>query len=115
MKLTHYQKEYLLLHFFKNDEYAGWEGIARKLLDTGKCIVAGKECIWVGGIGNFIKTSEAEDAIDCLLYNFDFNALISSKWFKEHTIEYTDELDRKISALKAEYYETLDIEHYIIN
>jgi len=60
--LTEIQKEFLLKNFFTNENYAGWRSIATKLLTTGKCIVPGSKCIWHGGIGNFIKTAEAEDA-----------------------------------------------------
>jgi|TARA_R110000851_G_scaffold47424_1_gene115005 hypothetical protein len=82
-KLTEYQAEFLLDNFFKNYEYAGWRGIAEKLLEKGMCIVAGTEPIWRGGIGNFIETSEASDAIDCLVYQFDLDYFLSSAMYKE--------------------------------
>jgi hypothetical protein len=82
-KLTDYQKHFLLENFFKNEKYAGWRSIAMKLLETGQCIVAGKECIWVGGIGNFIKTEIAKDAVDCTLYKFDIEYFFNSEWYKE--------------------------------
>jgi len=82
-KLTENQREFMITNFFQNEKYAGAKGIAEKLLDKGHCIVAGKDCIWHGGIGNFIKTSEAEDAIDCLLYEFDLDIFKSSGYYKE--------------------------------
>jgi len=70
-KITEYQKKFLLQNFFSLPEYPGWLNIATKLIESGRCIVAGHGCIWKGGIGNFIKTEPAEDAIDCTLYTFD--------------------------------------------
>ena len=76
--LTENQKKFLLT-FFKDETYPGWDNIANALLDTGGCIVAGKECIWKGGIGNFIKTSEAKNTVGCLLYKFDLSYFLSSE------------------------------------
>ena len=85
--LTDNQKEFLLSYFFNPgegfDEYPGWRRIALNLIECGHCIVAGTTCIWQGGIGNFIQTSPTPFAVDCLLYTFDINQLLSSKWFDE--------------------------------
>lgn len=81
-KLTENQKQFLLT-FFENREYAGWKNVANKLIEYGSCTVAGTDCIWIGGIGNFIKTTEAENAIDCLLYEFNMVEFMSSMWYKE--------------------------------
>lgn len=81
--LTDYQKQFLLNYFFKNEIYPGWRNIATKLLENGQCIVTGKECIWIGGIGNFIKTEDTKDAIDCILYKFDLNYFLTSEWYIE--------------------------------
>lgn len=66
--LINYQREFLLEYFFKNESCPGWRDIAIKLLNTGQCIVPGKDKLWQGGIGNFIKTSIEPDMIGCLLY-----------------------------------------------
>ena len=82
--LTKHQVEFLLEYFFKNERYAGWRGIATKLIENGKCIVAGDECIWKGGIGNFVKTNETSLAEGCLEYTFDVISFVeNSLWFKE--------------------------------
>jgi hypothetical protein len=81
--LTDYQKEFILKHFFINEKYPGWKSIATALLEKGNCIVAGEKCIWIGGIGNFVKTKVHEEAIGCLLYTFNLNEFLSSKWYKE--------------------------------
>jgi hypothetical protein len=81
--LSQEQKDFILEHFFKNEDYAGWKNIANKLLDTGKCIVAGDSCIWKGGIGNFIKVDTAKDGVDCLEYKFNVSSFLTSEWFKE--------------------------------
>lgn len=114
LKLTNYQKEFILLNFFKNEEYAGWKNIGTKLLETGKCIVPGYKCIWSGGIGNFIKTTKSEEAIDCLVYTFDLGEFINSKWFEEITDIYTSELWAKKMAIDCEYYELKDLPMYIL-
>ena len=81
--LTDYQKNFILEYFFKNEEYAGWKKIATKLLEDGKCIVAGNTCIWIGDIGNFIKTSEADDCFGCLKYEFDLDEFLTSILYDE--------------------------------
>jgi hypothetical protein len=83
MYLTNYQKRFLLDNFFKNEDYAGWEVIARKLLEKGECVVAGTESIWWGGIGNFIKVETAENLIGCSLYKFDLEDFLNSRWYRE--------------------------------
>jgi hypothetical protein len=81
-KLTDYQKKFLLEQFFKNEKYAGWKGIATHLLEQGRCVVAGDKCIWIGGIGNFIKTTDKKGFIDCIEYTFDLEAFLKSEWFR---------------------------------
>ena len=103
--LTICQKQFLLDYFFKNEKYAGWRNIATALLETGTCIVAGDRSIWHGGIGNFIKTSDAPNAIDCLLYTFDLEYFFSSNWYKEINEAYVLELANKIEDLLKEHYE----------
>ena len=107
--LTDYQKNFLLENFFKNEKYAGWKNIATKLLETGKCIVAGKECIWNGGIGNFIKTEEAKDAVDCTLYEFDLEYFLTSDWYREIKIEYAYILASKKREVEQECEEIANI------
>lgn len=97
-----------LLTFFRNDRYAGWRNIATNLIDNGECVVAGNSCIWVGGIGNFIKTEEAPDYIDCVKYKFDLADFLKSAWYKETLTNYLDDLrDKQIKLLEeAKEYET---------
>lgn len=81
--LTENQKQFIL-SFFKDDRYAGWKNIATALIENGKCIVPGEDCIWNRGyIGNFIETKETDKAIDCLEYNFDLDSFLSSAYCKE--------------------------------
>ena len=74
----------------------------------------GYKCIWSGGIGNFIKTTKSEEAIDCLVYTFDLGEFINSKWFEEITDIYTSELWAKKMAIDCEYYELKDLPMYIL-
>jgi len=62
----------------------GAENIARKLLTNGKCIVAGTQPIWRGGVGNFIKTKNAEDAFECLEYTLDIKSFILSDFVQDY-------------------------------
>ena len=102
-KLTEYQKNFLLEYFFRNEAYVGWKNIATKLLEKGECIVAGNECIWNGGIGNFINTEKAENAVDCLLYKFDLDVFLSSEWYKMISNDYISILSTKKMQINDEY------------
>ena len=103
MKLTKYQKEFLLEYFFKNEKYPGWKNIATQLLEVGECIVAGDTCIWHAGIGNFIKTQNEINLIDCLLYKFDLENFLSSSWYKEISNQYISILLNKKKEIEEEY------------
>lgn len=102
-ELTRFQESFIIDSFFKNEQYAGWKNIANSLLQTGSCIVPGSSCIWCGGIGNFIKTTEAKNAIDCLLYEFDLDYFMSSEWFKEILDQYLGIVEIKMNGVKYEY------------
>lgn len=95
-ELTENQKSFILNYFFVNEKYAGWKEIGKKLLERGKCIVAGREPIWRGGIGNFIKTQETDLAVDCLEYNFDLDSFLESGYFKGVAESYTNELIEEV-------------------
>ena len=105
MKLTVTQKNFLLECFFKNEAYAGWRNIADKLLDSGFCTVAGNKCIWLGGVGNYIKVEEAEDLIGCCKYTFDLEDFLTSGWFKQVHSIYITELAQKKKKIEDEYNE----------
>jgi hypothetical protein len=104
-ELTAEQKNYLLEVFFYNDRFVGWKSIAEKLLEKGSCIVAGTECIWIGGIGNFIKVTPAEDTFGCSEYKFDLEYFLQSEWFKETKENSLTRLNRKVVELQTRYEE----------
>ena len=79
---TENQMEFLLT-FFENNKYPGSKEIGAKLIKKGRCIVAGNTMLWQGGIGNFIKTKETDEAVGCLEYTMDINEFIHSELFKE--------------------------------
>lgn len=81
--LNENQINFLLEYFFKNEEYAGWKNIAKSLIISGSCVVAGDRCIWIGGVGNFITTEKAEGLFGCLKYTFDLSRFVKSEHFKE--------------------------------
>lgn len=109
MKLTENQESFLL-SFFKNDEYVGWKNIAKQLLRKGSCIVAGEKNIWVGGIGNFIKTKNADNLVDCLQYEFDLNNFLTSEWYKQTHNQYSSELYDKKVKINDEYDEIMELQ-----
>lgn len=111
-KITEYQKEFIMHNFFSNNMYGdfpGWKNIAASLLEKGTCIVAGEKCIWLGGIGNFIKVTETNLAIGCLMYEFDLEYFLSSEWYKEICNCYLQEISDKISKLTDNYKEILNL------
>lgn len=112
-ELTKNQKDFILKNFFKNPKYNGWESIATKLLETGTCVVAGYDCIWKGGIGNFIETSKAEDFIDCVRYNFDTESFLKSKYYIESSKPIKDRIGEELERLNNMYTEInrLDIKN----
>ena len=101
--LTNNQMDFLLNYFFKNENYIGWKNIAEKLIQEEECIVPGKNCIWVGGIGNFIETKEDERAVGCLLYEFDLIKFLTSEWFKQISNSYIDILSVKKREIEQQY------------
>lgn len=96
-----------LLSFFENNEYAGWKSLATRLIKNGSCIVAGNHNIWVGGIGNFIKTYKNDNFIDCLEYTFNLEEFLNSAWYKENAEIYRIEL---INARDKFHQKLLDID-----
>lgn len=106
--MTEFQKQFLL-SFFKNEDYVGWKSIATKLIEDGSCVVAGKVSIWLGGIGNFIKVSDAENAVDCSLYEFDLEEFKTSKYFLEYWSIKKLELFESYAKIKKNYTEIVEI------
>lgn len=107
--LTENQKEFLMNYFFKHENYPGWINIVTKLLETGKCIVPGTHCIWKGGIGNFIKTKEAENAVGCLLYEFDLEYFLTSEWYKQIYDVYISDLKDKKTELELKHQDLIKL------
>lgn len=78
ISLTERQVEFLYDTFFKGPSLPGAPAMARRLLSTGSCIVAGDGRIWSGGVGNFIKTENATEAVGCTMLRFDLPVFLSS-------------------------------------
>jgi hypothetical protein len=108
-QLTESQKEFILTNFFTNDRYAGWKSIGEKLLDKGKCIVSGTECIWIGGIGNFINVTPAEDAVGCSDYTFDLDDFLKSAWFNEVKTNHVHDMSLKLLDLQTKYEDLCEL------
>lgn len=100
MKLDERQIEFISKLF--PNECAGANTIARKLISTGKCIVAGSDRIWRGGIGNFITDKPAENAIDCTELTFNFQSFISSELFKDIIQNELLQIQEAIKELKKQ-------------
>lgn len=99
------EKLEFLLRFFQDETYAGWYNIATTLIEQGACIVAGRECIWKGGIGNFIDVSPALNAIDCSFYEFRLDDFLSSEWFKENKQSELNTLKQKLTKVQTQIEE----------
>lgn len=89
-----------ILSFFKENNFPGAVDIARKLITNGSCIVAGKERIWKGGVGNFINIKDAENAIDCLEYTFDVEQFMKSMYFQDAVESNLANLRRELHSLQ---------------
>lgn len=100
MKLSDIQIQFLLKFF--PDTCAGAKGIARQLLEKGKCIVAGTNNIWVGGVGNFINIKPADGAFECTQYTLDLEAFLASGCFK-------DEAQHELLAVQREINERMKV------
>lgn len=98
--LTQAQVDFLL-QFFEDDRFPGSKSIGEKLIIQGKCIVAGTECIWKGGIGNFIKVTEPSDVevVGCVEYHFDLEYFMTSLWYKEVKENYLKILNKEYKEL----------------
>ena len=108
-KLTENQKDFILQNFFKMDSFAGWENIANNLLDNGSCVVAGDSCIWSSGIGNFIKISNADNLVGCLLYEFDLENFLSSSWFNQIIKPYISNLLEEKTKIVKQYQDIYNL------
>lgn len=100
MKLNERQIEFISKLF--SDECAGANTIARKLISTGKCIVAGSNRIWYSGIGNFITDKPAEDAIYCTELTFHLQSFIDSELFKDIVQHELLQIQEAVKELKKQ-------------
>jgi len=109
MKHTQNQVDFLLEYFFKNEKYAGWKGIATDLIKDGECTVAGEDCIWKGGIGNFIKVEPLKKSYKCCLYKFDLEYFKSSEYFKDIHNQYIAILAQKKREIEELYDDIINL------
>jgi len=107
--LTTIQKEFILEYFFKKDDCAGWKEIATELLANGRCIVAGNDKMWMGGIGNFIRTEKTKNAFGCLEYYFNLDEFVQSDWFRGFVSSKTTDISLKIADLQAQKDELAEL------
>ncbi len=108
VKLTEFQKNFILDYFFATTDAVGWRNIGEKLLETGKCIVAGENRLYCGGIGNFIKTSPAEDAVGCTLYEFNREEFLNSAVYQDVKQLYIESRLPSLEQTKKEVEEELE-------
>lgn len=106
-KLNAAQKNFILNFFFPSVEYAGWRSIGEKLLDTGKCIVAGETSIYRGGIGNFISVEPAEGTVGCSLYTFDVDNFLLSQLYIQTKDAYVEESLSELEFKKGKLEEEI--------
>lgn len=110
--MNDFQKNWLLETFFKNEQFAGWKNIAEKLIDTGSCVTTnqGKK-IWVGGIGNFIKSKPYEGGVDLIELTFDVKEFCSkdNMYFLEYYNHHVDKLNQEVYSAKQKFYHIRNI------
>ena len=109
MKLTAMQKDWMYNTFFNTPDakkYAGALGIAYTLMENGRSITTpDAEKIWVGGIGNFIKSRPYENVVGLIELTFDIESFMSKEnSFFMDTYENDREIrDRKHAETMREY------------
>lgn len=108
-ELNSFQKKFLLDSFFKNEDYAGWKNIAVQLIENGECVVAGSDCIWIGGVGNFITTTKANKYVGCTLYELDLSKFMESKYYKEIRTNELTKLECAREKAISEYDDILNL------
>lgn len=101
--LNENQKQFLLDAFFVNNHFSGWRGIAEKLLEKGKCIVAGDGGIWKGGIGNFILIKKDDDYMGCVEYSFDLEEFLESELYKYTKESYMEDLATEVKQINSKF------------
>lgn len=99
-KLNAKQLDFLIEKFFHVESVAGSAQIARQLLQTGHCIVAGRDRVWRGGVGNFLTASPAKDAIGCTHLSIDVDEFLSSVWAQQELSDREQTLRKKIRELQ---------------
>ena len=107
--LTAFQKNFILNTFFVRNDYDGWKNLGTKLIEKGECIVAGRTKIFNGGVGNFIKTEESEDYVDCIKYKFDLEEFLSSQLYKHTKESYLENLNDRLASLESEIKEVSEL------
>jgi hypothetical protein len=108
-KLTPHQMDFIVDNFFESKQHAGSREIAIRLIDQGKCIVAGDKCIWQGGVGNFIKTNPEPRAFGCCEYSFDLEKFLESAFFTEfHNVRLIN-LEKELKTLEKKLEELRDL------
>ena len=107
VKLTDFQREYIINKFFKKYSSKISEEVANKLLDKGRCIVPGDGYICGGGIGNFIDSSELNDAVGCSLLTLDLKNFLKSELFEYVRSSTVKELLAEIETLSKKHSELM--------
>lgn len=96
IELNDFQKEFILNEFFKDERFAGWKSIGTKLIESGGCIVAGRNRLWCGGVGNFIDVDDEPESFECSRFTFRMGEFLKSDLFN-------DALQNEIHKLRKQY------------
>lgn len=113
-ELTEHQLDFLV-KFFSSDahgpmssRHSNWKEVAITLINKGKCVVAGKECIWVGYMGNHIKTTKNENFVGCLEYSFNLDEFLGGEFFRSEAdyaikglVTSKKEIEQRIEEIKG--------------
>lgn len=101
-------KELVLKELFvTNNEYAGYEGICDKLIETWECIstIHASNIFRNGGIHNFVKQEPYDKGVDLIRLSIDKDEIYRSALFKERVQHLINKKKQRLDCLMKEVEE----------
>ena len=81
---------------------------SNNLLDNGSCVVAG-DIVSGWWYWKFYKTSNADNLVGCLLYEFDLENFLSSSWFNQIIKPYISNLLEEKTKIVKQYQDIYNL------
>lgn len=97
-------KELVLKEMFgKNKEYAGYDNIITRLIETENCITTiYASDKFKGGIWNFVKEKPYSDGIDLIEFTLDKDEVYKSELFKAYKTHMLNDKKEELNELMVE-------------